>query len=244
MTGLLYFMVIVMWIVILLPLYLKRHDREELERMLAEPLVDQLAQRWETFKPEPITTREQAFIRRRRVLMALLTWLIATALLSATGHVSLYWIIAPLLSTLAFGAAAYANAKNASQRVARTQRPADLPVLREPSADNTQISQTSTGITIPQAPSRTWRPIESPLPSYVTADKATPYPRGIDAEKPWTSADMLAQAAAMRAAQADRIKQAQKRLEEARALAMEKARRAAIAAAEQEAVRRKRAANE
>jgi len=235
-------MVIVIWLVILCPLYLKRHDREELEKLLSEPLVDQLAQRWGAVSREQVTPKEQAFIRRRRASMTLLTWLIGTALLAATGHVSIYWIVVPVSLTILFVVAAARSARQAKPVKRSTSRnQATVTPVVSPS----QVLLDSTIPETKQTSTRTWRPIESPLPSYVTADRATPYPRGIDAQKPWTAAEMLEQAAQMRALRAERIKQAQQRLDEARALAMEKARRAAIAAAtEQEAVRRLRAVNE
>jgi hypothetical protein len=92
---------------------------------------------------------------------------------------------------------------------------------------------------------RTWQPIETPLPSYVKADKATTYSRVIDSEKPWTGQDMVEQAELLKSQRAERIQESQKRLEEARAIAMEKARKAALAAAQTyPEVAEKRAVNE
>jgi hypothetical protein len=92
---------------------------------------------------------------------------------------------------------------------------------------------------------RTWQPVETPLPSYVKADKATTYSRVIDSEKPWTGQDMVEQAELLKAQRAARIQESQKRLEEARAIAMEKARKAALAAAQTyPEVAEKRAVNE
>jgi hypothetical protein len=92
---------------------------------------------------------------------------------------------------------------------------------------------------------RTWQPIETPLPSYVKADKATTYSRVIDSEKPWTGQDMVEQAELLKSQRAERIQESQRRLEEARAIAMEKARKAALAAAQiYPEVAEKRAVNE
>jgi predicted Holliday junction resolvase-like endonuclease len=74
--------------------------------------------------------------------------------------------------------------------------------------------------------------VESPIPSYVRAAKATAYPRNLDAQKPYTSAEMLEQAAALREERAKRLRAAQLRIEEARAVSMEKARKAALGAVE------------
>ena len=79
---------------------------------------------------------------------------------------------------------------------------------------------------------RKWQPIETPMPSYVNAAKATEYARVLDSQKPWTGQDMVEQAELLRTQRAARIQESQKRLEEARAIAMEKARKAAIAAAQ------------
>jgi ElaB/YqjD/DUF883 family membrane-anchored ribosome-binding protein len=70
------------------------------------------------------------------------------------------------------------------------------------------------------------------MPSYVNAAKATEYARVLDSQKPWTGQDMVEQAELLRTQRAARIQESQKRLEEARAIAMEKARKAAIAAAQ------------
>ena len=45
MTGVLYAAVVAMWVAVIVPTYLKRHDRRELERSFASPLTDQLAVR-------------------------------------------------------------------------------------------------------------------------------------------------------------------------------------------------------
>ena len=92
---------------------------------------------------------------------------------------------------------------------------------------------------------RTWKPVETPLPAYVTAQRAANYTRAIEADRPWTSQEMLEQAARLQEERSERIKQAQQRLEEARALAMEKARRAALAASQiEQTARNQRAVGE
>jgi hypothetical protein len=79
----------------------------------------------------------------------------------------------------------------------------------------------------------------------VSAQKATTYARVLDSEKPWTGQDMVEQAELLKAQRAARIQESQKRLEEARAVAMEKARKAALAAAASyPEVAEKRAVNE
>lgn len=233
MTGLLYLIVIAMWGLVFVPIYLKNHDREQLESELVADEGSIQQPKWRWAHREAPTARQRAFIRRRRVFMVLLTSLVATVVAGITGHISMLWIVVPVLLNLGFVGLAAAAAKQqplvrqqaphmapqqTASHVASTNPTVAVPVVHKP-----QKQQQST------AP-RTWKPVESPLPSYVTAERASTFTRGIESDKPWTAQEMLEQAAVLKEERAERIRQAQQRLEEARALAMEKARRAALAA--------------
>jgi hypothetical protein len=242
MTGLLYLIVVVMWAVVLVPIWLKSHDRAQVEKGLREE--GEAAVKWRWQKREPMSPRQLAFVRRRRAAMSLFTALVATIVLGSAGSISVFWIAAPTSLIIGFTAVAARNAK-------RAHRPMKQQQARDDSAPRTQaavpdhrteiISLTET-VTETR---RTWQPVETPLPSYVKADKATTYSRVLDSEKPWTGQDMVEQAELLKTQRAARIQESQKRLEEARAIAMEKARKAALAAAQTyPEVAEKRAVNE
>jgi len=224
MTGLLYLMVIVMWAVVLVPIWLKSHERSRIEQTLRE--VGELPAKWHWAKRQPRDARTQAFIRRRRTLMTLLSVLIGTILMGASGVISPVLIVIP---TGLLGAFLYAalQVNRAPKRVAASRTPATTAPVQQPLV----ARETATPVTAP-AESRRWQPVESPMPSYVRAAKATAYPRNLDAQKPYTSAEMLEQAAALREERAKRLRAAQLRIEEARAVSMEKARKAALGAVE------------
>ena len=244
MTGLLYLMVIVMWAVVLVPIWLKSHERSRIEQTLRE--VGELPAKWHWAKRQPRDVRTQAFIRRRRALMTLLSALIGSILMSASGVISPFLIVLPAGLLVAFLSAAL-KVNRAPKRVspaARTQ------MVATPAPQ----AAISTEAVLPVAhadESRRWQPVESPVPSYVRAAKATAYPRNLDAQKPYTSQEMLEQATALREERSKRLKAAQLRLEEARAVSMEKARKAALGAVErkhpamqQSAIDEPRAVNE
>ena len=237
MTGLLYLMVIVMWAVVLVPIWLKSNERSRLEETLRE--VGELPAKWHWAKRQPRDARTQAFIRRRRTLMTLLSALIGSILMSASGAISPFVIVLPAGLLVAFLSAALKVSRK-PQRIAN-------PLMRTNSASVTApVATAATVAPAAQAEkSRTWQPVESPIPSYVRAAKATAYPRNLDAQKPYTSAEMLEQAAALREERARRLQAAKLRIEEARAVSMEKARKAALGAVERtEPAAEKRAVNE
>jgi len=242
MTGLLYLIVVVMWAVVLVPIWLKSHDRAQVEKVLREE--GELAVKWRWQQREPMSPRQIAFVRRRRAAMILFTALVATIVLSAAGRISVFWIAAPTLLIAGFAAVAARNAKHAP-RLSRKLQSEDETVPRTQAAipdKRTEVIALTESVTETR---RTWQPIETPLPSYVKADKATTYSRVIDSEKPWTGQDMVEQAELLKSQRAERIQESQKRLEEARAIAMEKARKAALAAAQTyPEIAEKRAVNE
>jgi hypothetical protein len=231
-----------MWAVVLVPIWLKSHDRAQVEKVLREE--GELAVKWRWQQREPMSPRQIAFVRRRRAAMILFTALVATIVLSAAGRISVFWIVAPTLLISGFAAVAARNAKHAP-RLSRKLQSEDETVPRTQAAipdKRTEVIALTESVTETR---RTWQPVETPLPSYVKADKATTYSRVIDSEKPWTGQDMVEQAELLKSQRAERIQESQKRLEEARAIAMEKARKAALAAAQTyPEIAEKRAVNE
>lgn len=238
MTGVLYLIVIAMWAVVLVPIFLKRHDRRALEQEVIKSDASSVFPKWHFASRAPMTPLEKAFVRRRRVFMGLLTTLVATFVAGLTGSVSMFWVALPATLNFAFVIAA----SNAATREQAQLRPHvvrhnvnNIPVAP---AVQTQPAAQKPIVKINEEKPRTWKPVETPLPAYVTAQRATSFTRALEADRPWTSQEMLEQAAKLQEERAERIKQAQQRLEEARALAMEKARRAALAAAQNEQITR------
>lgn len=242
MTGLLYLIVVVMWAVVLVPIWLRSHDRAQVEKGLREE--SEIAIKWRWQQREPMSPRRLAFVRRRRAAMILFTALVAAIVLSAAGRISVLWIAAPTLLIAGFATVAARNAKDAPRPMRQVQSEDETaPRTQAAIPDHrTEIITLTESVTETR---RTWQPVETPLPSYVKADKATTYSRVIDSEKPWTGQDMVEQAELLKSQRAQRIQESQKRLEEARAIAMEKARKAALAAAQTyPEVAEKRAVNE
>jgi len=244
MTGLLYLIVIVMWAAVLFPIFLKKHDQDQLNKSVG--IKRQLTTlRWQ--KRVTPTRRQQAFIRRRRTLMTLLTATVVLVLAGLSGLISLAWALVPVALLLAFVGLAV---KNGNKLTAIPDAPVRTSMAAAPAQS---LLQTTVAIelAVPVAQvqaaveSKTWQPVEPPMPAYVRASRATAVPRAIDAEKPWTGQDMVEHAARLRQQHAERIKEAHKRLEEARALSMEKARRAALSVRPVEAIAEQdRAANQ
>lgn len=223
MTGLLYLMVIIMWAVVLVPIGLKNYDRKQIEQQLRQ--VGELPVKWHWAARKPKDERTMAFVRRRRVLMTLLTVLIATSLMALSGQISPAFVLLPLTLLFLFLSAAIRVSKHTIQPrqnlatvVGGDTQPHTAKVAM---TDHTQSAS-------PAVDERTWQPVESPIPAYVRAARATPYARNIDANKPWTSNEMLEQLALLREAQIQRQKAAQQRLQQARALSMEQVRKAAL----------------
>jgi hypothetical protein len=242
MTGLLYLIVIVMWAVVLVPIWLKSHDRAQVEKGLREE--GEVAIKWRWQQREPMSPRQLAFVRRRRVAMVLFTALVATIVLGASGRISVFWIAAPTFLIAGFAVAAARNARHTPRPIRSMQKQNESAPRTQPAVPDHRTEIISLTETVTET-RRTWQPVETPLPSYVKADKATTYSRVIDSEKPWTGQDMVEQAELLKSQRAERIQESQRRLEEARAIAMEKARKAALAAAQTyPEVAEKRAVNE
>ncbi len=215
MTGLLYFIVIAMWASVLIPIALKNHDRRNLEKSLVTP--GEIAPRWRWQSREELSPRQRAFIRRRRVAMTLFTAIVASVVLGTAGQISIAWVALPSSLLVGFG---YAAAKRPAPKLIR--RVAVNPTM---GTQQTQIIPTSK-IVVQKAvennvevQKRTWLPAE-PKPQEVVASS----------DRRWTSQEMIDAAIALRQQREQKLREAHARLEEARAVAMENARRAAMAA--------------
>lgn len=230
MTGLLYLIVIAMWGAVLVPIWLKNHDRAKVEKSVREPSVAPEA-KWHWAKREVLDAKQQAYVRRRRVLMTLISLVIGTIVMSASGNLSPILALPPVLLLAGFVITATRVAHAAKLKPAVKAQSRQTSAAAMVSGVASQAVETATISTQVPQNSHAWAPVESPVPSYVLAARATEYPRNLDAQKPWTAQEMLEQAAQLRESRALRLKEAQQRLEEARAVALEKARKAALGAA-------------
>lgn len=227
MTGLLYFIVIAMWASVLIPIGLKNHDRRNLEKSLLPE--GQQPIRWHWQAREKLSPRQRAFVRRRRVAMTLLSLFVGSIVLASTGTISAAWVVLP---TGLLGGFGYAAAKRPQPK--KIVRPVSKQTLVD--EQKTQIVPLSTIVVERileekvEVQKRTWIPVETPLPNYVATEGAANFARRSKASRPWTDQEMVNAAAQLRQQRAEKLKEAQVRLEEARALAMENARRAAMAA--------------
>lgn len=174
MTGLLYLIVIVMWAVVLLPIWLKRHDQKLVKNELIEAEVIQRTWRWQ--QREPMSARQLGFVRRRRVAMVIASALVATLVLGAAGKISMFWIVVPILLAAVFGFAAAQNANKTVRRVRANNSQNDSTPLTKPAAPVQATEVVALSKTVTET-TRKWQPIETPMPSYVNAAKATQYAR-------------------------------------------------------------------
>lgn len=226
MTGLLYLIVIGMWAAVLLPIFLKKYDQTQAHKAVG--ITNELKS-WR-FQPKAQSTpRQQSFIRRRRVLMTLLTATVLSFLAAMSGLFSLYWTALPTLLLVGFVYLAIQHGHKVTIQP-RSYQPTQIQSSDSFRQQDTVAIALDNTVQVQEEPVRnTWEPVEPPVPAYVKAARATAIPRAIEATKPWTGQDMVEHAAKLRAEHAQRIKEAQRRLEEARAISMEKARRAALA---------------
>jgi hypothetical protein len=240
MSGLLYFIAFAMWAVVTVPIWLRSRDERNIEQTIA--IQEGVEYGWRWAKREPLTGIELAYARRRRTLMVLLTLLVASFLGGTSGAFSPLWIAPPVLLIALFAAAAMRFNQLHQPKPVKVTAPtkAQRPVVANVTPEVTAVEVPAPPVTVidssvvaDEAPAqvRTWAPTPLPEPDYVIANRATVVPRNLDADRPWTGQDMVAQAELIRATREARMQEAQLRIEQARALATEKARQAAIAAA-------------
>ena len=226
MTGLLYLIVIGMWAAVLLPIFLKKYDQTQLNKSVG--IGDEI-RTWRLQPKAESTARQQAFVRRRRVVMALLTAFVLSLLAGLSGLIAGYWALVPAVLLALFVYVAIRQGHKLSSQPVAVQSPSMSLHFSEQTTVAVILDEPIVASQEDSVVANTWVPVEPPVPAYVKAAKASAIPRAIDSQKPWTGQDMVEHAAKLKAEQVQRRQEATKRLEEARALAMEKARRAALA---------------
>lgn len=223
MTGLIYIVIIALWVAVLVPMWLRRHDQiselrstakfsRSMQRLeLAERKARETAmavhpsnQGKAVVVHNPDAHTEAA--RRRAIVLAMLSGTLFVTLVLAL--FSLLPIAAPitmLVLVVAFMAAtaltAPARARQAQQSPARRatrRRPA--PLASVPSAPATAEQDDFLTWNAWDDEDDAWEAVPTTLPTYVTAPKASPVPRPIDkvAAGAWTGEAMVDAARQMR----------------------------------------------
>lgn len=211
-----------MWAAILVPIWLKNHDRAKVTKTLVKETSQPVT--WKIAPRRPVSRKKQAYVRRRNVLVSLLATVVVNAILVVLSVLPFITLVIPVGLLLAFTSVAAKVATSSSRQVSRS-------TIKAPSVVQHTAQTTEAAEQIDDAPAsneRTWQPVEPPVPSYVRMQRTGSASTAADSRKSWTAQDMLEHAAQLREERAARMKESQRRLEEARAVALEKVRKAAI----------------
>ena len=209
-----------MWAAILVPIWLKNHDRAKVEKTIAEQTSTPLS--WKIAPRNPASRKHQAHVRRRNVLVSLLAAVVTSAVFVILGVVPFYILLLPIGLLVAFTSAAARVATTTPRRVSTA------PVSSQPLQQPVSVSHSSEIESDSESDDRVWQPVEPPVPSYVRMQRAGSGSQSADVRRSWTAQDMLEQAARVREERAKQMKESQRRIVEARAVALEKVRKAAI----------------
>ena len=203
-AGVVYAVIIAMWAIVLVPMWLQRHDQTSEVRSEARfrGAMSSLS-RTEVAEPAAYTpsvaSPQVAAAARRRTVFLGLTLVVLLAVAGALFGVLPYWLpAAPMLLLFAFLAAAWQAVQRApSAAVGRVVTKSDGQDLRHDSLPIAPAAPTA-----PVLRPGEWVATSTPLPTYVTAPPATRIPRLLDLRTPgqWTSAAMLDQVQAQRQA--------------------------------------------
>lgn len=220
MTGLIYIVIIALWVAVLVPMWLRRHDQisevrstarfsrsmRTLAAMDVHPAGSARGNR-AVREVGGMTTRtnaqQQAAKRRAVVLAALCGVLVLTLIL---GLVSLVPMWLPLLSALVVVAFMGASAMTAPARAAARPAPAERTERRvaapAPTAQAANRLQSEEDWLAWNAwdDDESWEAVPATLPTYVSAPRATAVPRPIDKVGPgeWSGEAMVDAAQSMR----------------------------------------------
>lgn len=210
-AGVVYAVIIAMWAIVLIPMWLQRHDQVSevrsadrfqvaMRRLRSSRFVEASAPPTSAppaVKPVHRTKAQRTAARRRRSVLLVLV--LTTLLAAATGFIGVAPLWAPGIPGLllvVFLAAAFAAAQRQSQGTApRVVAKLPTPAPASFAGDHRVSLPLAVGL-----PEGAWAPTATPLPTYVNAPAATRVPRLLDLRTPgkWTSAAMLEQVAAAR----------------------------------------------
>jgi hypothetical protein len=219
-SGLIYAIIVVVWIAYFLPSWLRRHDEALGSRSMARyrTAMEVVSKGTPTeiisTPEERAASRSETNRRRRNLLGALIGLFFLTLFLAFAGQLPGWLPFGFALGTLAYSAhlrrlavatAVQARRQDAVQRATRatasTTARNDLLLTAARSAPKTQpllppvISEPTGAVTVMRPSQSGWQPVEVPLPTYVTAPKAVRSHRVIDLTRPgaWSEAQKIAE---------------------------------------------------
>ena len=224
MTGLIYIVIIALWVAVLVPMWLRRHDQiselrstakfsRSMQRLeLAERKARESAmavhpsnQRKAVVVHNPDAHTEAA--RRRAIVLALLSGTLFVTLVLAL--LSLLPIAAPIVMLVLVVAFMVATAMTAPLRARQAERPAaGRTARRRPASAGQRVATPAPAAEVDDFlewdawadDDAAWEAVPTTLPTYVTAPKASAVPRPIDkvAAGAWTGEAMVDAARQMR----------------------------------------------
>lgn len=217
-SGIIYAVVVVIWIAYFVPAWLRRHDEVSESRSVERYRSAMRVVSRGTAAEIAVTTLErvearEAMLRRRQQYFVGIVGMLLLTVGSAMFGLASPWLIAlPVISGTLF-VAYVRRAKVAEDLIARRQavqathnrdvalRPSTLSFARtvqEPVIETAPISST---VHVIERGETAWQPAQVPVPTYVTAPKAVRAHRVIDLTKPgtWTADQQAAEAARLAA---------------------------------------------
>ena len=215
--GLIYVAIIALWAIVLVPMWLRRHDRaselrgvdrfnnamRSLHRRNAHALEESRSRNVEVAMAKhgngslAYQPARKASNRRALVLMALVSLLALTLVVAFIGVVPVWSVLIP---ALALGTFLVASAMTSGHRIpVPQQRGASEPRRTSTSSARREVRRYDDNFFDNQFDENAWEAAPTPpLPTYVTAPRASAVPRGIDRanDGEWTGAAMVEQAKA------------------------------------------------
>ena len=213
MTGLIYIVIIALWVAVLVPMWLRRHDQisevrstakfsrsmKTLAAMEAHPAGSAREDRMREVREAGAVARlnaQQEAAKRRAVVLAALCGLLVVTLGLGLASVAPMWLaVIALFLVVGFMAA---TALTASARTASRSRTVSTGRRVVASARAGRAGAPAGGAAAPEAPAdddwlnwnawdeddRAWEAVPTTLPTYVTAPRASAVPRPIDKARP------------------------------------------------------------
>lgn len=213
MTGLIYVVIIALWVAVLVPIWLKRHDQVSEVRSTARfhHAMQSLAGHPDAHAPSrtatltrryapaerdmartpyaSLTPAQQSMAKRRAIILGSLTALLAITLILAIVSVAPKWL--PIIFAALVAAFIIASAMTASQRA---QSATARERIARPRRDLHEEMQDVLAATAPAEDDWEtwnawddedgWEAVPQTLPTYVNAPRASAIPRPIDRSRP------------------------------------------------------------
>ncbi|CAB4840020.1 unannotated protein [freshwater metagenome] len=220
-SGLIYAIVVVLWIAYFVPAWLRRHDQASESRSVERYRSAMRVVSRGTIAEIPLTEVERAearamMIRRRKSTYAILLGSFFVTLISGiAGATSLVLPLFPLIGagyffvTVRRAEVVHLQARRAESRREKVKiEPTQVAfqrsfqtVLSSPAESTTVHVVSRPAIRVESPASETWNPVAVPIPTYVTAPKAVRPIRTIDLTKPgvWSAAQKAAEEARLAA---------------------------------------------